>query len=142
MELIKSNHYLLKTDWEMLNSLFDELKERGIEKFDELFIKLTELKIMNFDDLLKYISGSQCDKNLAVLCEGLLERLRSAVPDRELIMTSSDEVGTYLLDKLAGRKQEELWAVYIDNSNHIVAEKRLFQGTLDKSIAHPREIFR
>jgi len=29
MELIKSNHYLMKTDWEMLSNFFDELKEHG-----------------------------------------------------------------------------------------------------------------
>lgn len=142
MELIRSHHYLIKTDWEMLNSFFDELKEHGIENFDELLVKLEELKIRNANDLLKYVSGDQCCDSLAILGEGLLERLRSAVSDRELIMTSSDEVGTYLLDKFAGHKQEELWAIYIDNSNHIIAEKKLFQGTLDKSIVHPREVFR
>lgn len=142
MELIKSKHYLVKTDWEILNDFFNELKELGITKFDQLAVKLKELNIKNFDELLKYISGSKCNDDLAILAEGLLERIRAAVPDRDLIMTSSNEVGAYLTDKLAGHKQEELWALYIDNSNHIIAEKRLFQGTLDKSIAHPRDIFR
>ena len=45
-------------------------------------------------------------------------------------------------DKLVGHKQEELWALYIDNASHIIAEKKLFQGTLNRSVAHPREIFR
>ena len=61
---------------------------------------------------------------------------------RKQSLTSSVEVGNYLADKLVGHKQEELWALYIDNASHIIAEKKLFQGTLNRSVAHPREIFR
>jgi len=86
MELIKSKHYLVKTDWEILNDFVNELKELGITKFDQLAVKLKELNIKNFDELLKYISGSQCNDDLAILAEGLLERIRAAVPDRDLIM--------------------------------------------------------
>jgi DNA repair protein RadC len=142
MEIIKSKHYLINTDFEIMNSLFDQLTEKGITRFEELSLKLKQLHITNFNELLKFISNDECDQNISIICENLLERLRFAVPDREAVLTSSNEVGMYLTDKLAGHKQEQLWAIYIDNSNHIVAEKQLFIGTLDKSVAHPREIFR
>ncbi|RMC46290.1 MULTISPECIES: RadC family protein [unclassified Lactobacillus] len=142
MEIIKSKHYLINTDFEIMNSLFDQLTEQGITRFEELSSKLKQLHINNFNELLKFISNDECDQNISIICENLLERLRFAVPDREAVLTSSNEVGMYLTDKLAGHKQEQLWAIYIDNSNHIVAEKCLFIGTLDKSVAHPREIFR
>lgn len=142
MKINKSNHYLVNTDIELMDELFVQLKELGIYNFDQLSAKLNKLQINNFSELLQFLSGTQIDDDLAILCENLLERLRSAVPDRELVMTSSNEVGMYLTDKLAGQTQEQLWAIYVDNSNHIVAEKKLFQGTLDKAIAHPREIFR
>lgn len=141
MKYIKSNHYLVNTDVELLNALFNQLKEKGITEFDDLTERLNQLKINSFNDLLKYFSGYQCEDSLALVSENIMERLRLAVYDREAVLTSSNEVGMYLTDKLAGRKHEELWAIYIDNSNHIIAEKCLFQGTIDKSIAHPREIF-
>lgn len=142
MEIIKSKHYLVNTDIELLNCLFDQLKEDGITNFDQFAARLKKLQITNFNELLKYLSGSECPENLAVISENLLERIRTASVDRNDVLTSSSEVGMYVSDKLANRKQEELWAFYIDNSNHIIAEKCLFRGTLDKSVAHPREIFR
>ncbi|RMC48683.1 RadC family protein [Lactobacillus sp. ESL0228] len=142
MKYIKSSHFCVDTDMELLCNLFNRLNDNGISRFDELIKKLTELQVNSFSDLFAYLSGANCDDDLAIVCEDLLERLRLAVPDREAILTSSNEVGMYLMDKLAGHQQEELWVLYIDNSNHIIAEKCLFRGTLDKSIAHPREIFR
>src|SRR5699024_12657545 len=80
--------------------------------------------------------------NLAVTAEEVMDRLRMPSSKRKPVLTSSVEVGTYLAEKLVGHKQEELWALYVDNGNRIVAEKKIFQGTLNKSVAHPREIFR
>ncbi|WEV37784.1 JAB domain-containing protein [Lactobacillus sp. ESL0677] len=142
MEIIKSNHYLVNTDIELLGNLFNQLRAHGISDLTKVEAKLAQLQIASFNDLVKHFSGPNCDSQLAVVGEELIDRLRTAVPDREAVLTSSNEVGTYLADKLAGHKQEELWAIYIDNSNHIIAEKCLFKGTIDKSVAHPREIFR
>ena len=108
----------------------------------DLNVFLKNAGLNSFNDLLKFITSSECSDELAITAEAVLDRLRCASPKRKTILTSSIEVGTYLADKLIGHKQEELWALYIDNSNHIIAEKKLFQGTLNRSIAHPREIFR
>lgn len=142
MKIMKSKHYLINTDMELLNTLFGQLQEEGITELGQLTKKIKRLGLNNFNDLLKYLSGANCPENIAIISEDLLERLRMASFDRDDVLTSSNEVGMYLTDKLANRKQEELWAFYIDNSNHIIAEKCLFRGTLDKSVAHPREIFR
>ncbi|WEV42905.1 DNA repair protein RadC [Lactobacillus sp. ESL0684] len=142
MNIIKSKHYLVDTDIELLDNLVKQLEEVEICNFGQLISQLRQLQIADFNDLLQYLSSAKCNDQLAILSEEVLERLRLAIPDRESVLTSSNEVGTYLANKLAGRKQEELWAIYIDNSNHIIAEKKLFKGTLDKSVVHPREIFR
>lgn len=142
MKIAKSNHYLVNTDMELVLSLVNQLEELGITNFNQLKEKITQLRITDFDDVLKYTTGPDCDQDIAIIIEELIDRLRFSKPDRESVFTSSNEVGTYLADKLVGRKQEEFWAIYIDNSNHIIAEKRIFVGTLDKTIAHPREVFR
>lgn len=137
-----SSHYFVNTDFELAMKLSDQIKDKGIDNFYELEKFLKDRKIVSFDDLLKFVTGPDCSSDIAIAAEELLDRLRMASPKRKTALTSSVELGTYLADKLAGHKQEELWALYIDNSNHIIAEKKLFQGTLNRSFAHPREIFR
>lgn len=139
---INSNHYYLHTDLDLLVKLFDYFNQQGIGSFAQLEEVLRKSKLNSFDDLAQFITGPDCPSELAVAAEELLDRLRLASSKRQPVLASSVEVGTYLADKLIGHKQEELWAVYIDNGNHIIAEKKLFQGTLNKSVAHPREIFR
>ncbi|WP_297950404.1 RadC family protein [uncultured Lactobacillus sp.] len=138
----KPNHYFVRTDLELLAQLFEQLENREIHTLRDLSFFLKNKKLNSFDNVVQFITSSECPAEISVTAEAVLDRLRSASPKRKLILTSSIEVGTYLADKLIGHKQEELWALYIDNSNHIIAEKKLFQGTLNRSVAHPREIFR
>lgn len=48
----------------------------------------------------------------------------------------------WLKCELAYKSQEHFLVVYLNTQNHIVAYKTLFIGTLDRSIVHPREIFK
>lgn len=138
-----SNHYyLLNTDQELLVHLIQELEALGITHLRDLEVKMAELKLYSFEDLLKYISGPNCQTKLAIAIEEVFDRIRLASPKRKTILTSSHEVGNYLANKLAGHKQEEFWALYIDNSNRIVGEKLIAKGTLNKALVHPRDVFR
>lgn len=139
---INSSHYFVNTDLELLAKLFDQFESRKIETFEELKKKLRQKNFNSFDDVVQFITGPDCSSDLAITAEEVMDRLRMASSKRKPILASSVEVGTYLADKLVGHKQEELWALYVDNGNRIVAEKKIFQGTLNKSVAHPREIFR
>lgn len=139
---INSSHYFVNTDLELLAKLFDQFESRKIETFEELKKKLRQKNFNSFDDMVQFITGPDCSSDLAITAEEVMDRLRMASSKRKPILASSVEVGTYLADKLVGHKQEELWALYVDNGNRIVAEKKIFQGTLNKSVAHPREIFR
>ena len=40
------------------------------------------------------------------------------------------------------KKQEYFYCIYLDNKNNVIDKKLLFIGTLNKSIVHPREIFK
>ena len=137
-----SSHCFVRTDLELLVQLFRQFEDKGITDFRELENFLGKNQLANFDDLVQFITGPDCSDDIAIAAEEVLDRLRLASPKRKAVLTSSVEVGNYLADKLVGHKQEELWALYVDNGNRIVAEKKIFQGTLNKSVAHPREIFR
>lgn len=41
-----------------------------------------------------------------------------------------------------GKKQEYFYGIYLDNRNKLIERKLLFMGTLNRSIVHPREIFK
>lgn len=56
-------------------------------------------------------------------------------------VVSSEMLGQRMLERLAGIDQEQLWGLYLDTKNQILLEKCLFVGTLNTSVAHPREIF-
>ena len=39
-------------------------------------------------------------------------------------------------------KQEYFYALYFDNNKQLIDKKLLFLGTLNESVAHPREVFK
>ena len=41
-----------------------------------------------------------------------------------------------------GKKQELFYCLYLDNRNNLIEKKLLFIGTINRSIVHPREIFK
>ncbi|MCM1635293.1 JAB domain-containing protein [Latilactobacillus sakei] len=47
-----------------------------------------------------------------------------------------------MIESLAGETQEQLLAVYLDVKNQIIQIKQLYLGTLNSSVAHPREVFK
>lgn len=141
MKVIKQPNCLVETDQELLSRLFAQLKEKDLNDLSSLEQKMQNLQLYSFVDLLNYASGPECDAALALTIEEMMDRLRLTEPQRQVILTSSQEVGSYLASKLIGRKQEEFWALYLDNGNHLLAEKRISQGTLNRAIAHPRDVF-
>ena len=40
------------------------------------------------------------------------------------------------------KKQEEFYCLYFNNQQELIERKLLFMGTINKSIAHPREVFK
>jgi DNA repair protein RadC len=44
--------------------------------------------------------------------------------------------------EIRGKKQEEVHLICLDCSNRIIEKKKIFVGTLNESIIHPREIFK
>ena len=57
-------------------------------------------------------------------------------------MNNSEKVFEYMKDKFDNNKQEYFYALYLDNKKNLIDKKLLFIGTLNKSIVHPREIFK
>ncbi|MDR2833162.1 MAG: DNA repair protein RadC, partial [Streptococcaceae bacterium] len=57
-------------------------------------------------------------------------------------ITSSYGVAQTLIEQMKDYKQEHLVVIYLNAQNAIIRQKTMFIGTLNSSIAHPREIYR
>ena len=59
--------------------------------------------------------------------------------------TFYDNPDTIYYDNLylfKNRRQEYFYCLYLDNRNNLIERKLLFMGTINRSIVHPREIFK
>ena len=61
---------------------------------------------------------------------------------KEGTVMSSSWVGNYLLKEMSSLKQEHVVALYLNTKNEIIKKETLFVGSLNSSVAHPREIFK
>lgn len=133
---------LLQTDVDLVKKLAKSLEEKDIITFSNLFEELNKIGIKSFKELWQYAAGVDCDDELAVLLQLILERVKGVNNKNIESFYSSSQVGCYIADKLCGRQQEELYGIYLDSKNKIIAEKLIFQGTVNRAVAHPRDIFR
>lgn len=44
--------------------------------------------------------------------------------------------------KVFNKKQEYFYVIYLDNKKNFITDKKLFIGTINMSVVHPREIFK
>ncbi|HFH9838026.1 TPA: DNA repair protein RadC [Streptococcus suis] len=113
---ILSNHLLSK-----LENLAN-LKDFSIEELQKLTgigrVKAIEIKAMI--ELGKRINQSEL----------LLE---------EQIL-GSEKLGRQMMHELGDKKQEHLVAIYLNTQNRIISQRTIFIGSVNRSIAEPREI--
>ncbi|EOT44835.1 DNA repair protein RadC [Enterococcus columbae DSM 7374 = ATCC 51263] len=57
-------------------------------------------------------------------------------------ISTSFQVAQQLIEEWKDAPQEHLICLYLNTKNEIIQKRILFVGSLDQSIAHPREIFR
>ncbi|MDE7050137.1 MAG: JAB domain-containing protein [Lactobacillus sp.] len=133
---------LLQTDVDLVKKLAKSLDRKNIATLDSLFELLNQVGIKSFKELWQYAASPECDDETAILLQLILERIKSVNSKKIESFYSSSQVGCYIADKLCGRKQEELYGIYLDSKNKIIAEKLIFQGTVNRAVAHPRDIFR
>ena len=57
-------------------------------------------------------------------------------------ISSTFEVGKWLVKEMQNLHQEYLVAIFLNTKNEIIKKKEIFIGTVNSSVAHPREIFK
>jgi DNA repair protein RadC len=70
------------------------------------------------------------------------KRLAAAVAGDRPAIRSPRDVADLLMERLRRDRQERLIALYLDARKRLICDpKTIFTGSLDRSIAHPREVF-
>lgn len=116
---------------QLLDYLKDQLQEKQVNTFDDLFVMLKK-------DLTSIVLD---DKGMQAYLAILRNELASKAADLKSL-NSSAEVGQYLADKYSGLKQEELHVICVDNANKVVSDTMVSKGTVNRSIVDLRAIFR
>lgn len=103
---------------------------------------LYDLKQLSIEELMNF---KGIGKTKAIELKAVIEfgaRIHRAAQPKLGRVSSSFALGNHLVEELKGLQQEHLIAMFLNTKNEIIQQKTIFVGSLNQSIAHPREIFR
>lgn len=118
-------------------------------------VMVTAQRLLSQFSDLKGIAGASIEElsqvkgiGLAKACQikaafELTNRLEdySAAGDKPLVKTPDDVVGV-MRSRLRGKKKEHFLALLLDTRSRLIKVSEISIGSLDTSIAHPREVFK
>ncbi|EXJ22828.1 DNA repair protein RadC [Alkalibacterium sp. AK22] len=127
---------LLRTGTKDSNVL--QLSMQVLSYFDDLHT----LKQVSLEELLT-VPGIGRVKAIELLATiELGQRIARSSLLKEGTVTSSQSVGSMLVEEMKDLQQEYVVALFLNTKNQIIKKETLFKGTLNSSVAHPREIFK
>lgn len=115
-----------------------QLSMQVFSHFDDLYM----LKNASLEELL-IIPGIGKAKAIELLASIELGKRMAKTPViKEGTVTSSQYVGKLLTNELNGLQQEIVMALFLNTKNQIIKKETIFMGSLNSSVAHPREIYK
>lgn len=116
---------------EISNSLLEHIKD------------IRELKNMNYQELLKIKGIGNAKACILLALIELSNRMNQSINTLNNKKFNNPEIiFDYYKNKFQNEMQENFYCVYLDKKKRIIESKLLFKGTLDRSVVHPREIFK
>ena len=91
-------------------------------------------------DLARVIDASAA-RQLGLLHALLLRALEHPLRQRP-VLTSTEAVRTYLRARLTALPREAFHVLFLDKKNHLIADERMAEGTVDHAPVYPREVVR
>ena len=61
---------------------------------------------------------------------------------KKITLNSSNRIIEYMKYDLLGKKQEYFYCLYVNSKQELIERKLLFMGTVNRSLVHPREVFK
>lgn len=115
-------------------------KELSLDIISE-FDSINNLKNLNIKSLSN-IKGIGVSKASIILASIEFGRRVYSDNNIDIKLNSSEDIYNYIKNDLIDKKQEYFYALYLDNKNKLIDKKLLFIGTVNRSIVHPREVFK
>lgn len=101
---------------------------------------IKDLKNISVQELMK-IPGIKTAKATTVLAAiELGSRIYQQKHQQNIQIKSSHDVYR-LMEDLQFLKQETFYCIYLDTKLQVIAKDKIYQGTIDQIIVHPREVF-
>lgn len=120
------------------NKSVKELSNSILSKMNDI----SDLKNMTLNNLKK-INGIGEAKAIKILAAVELgKRVYYMNNTHNIKMDSPDKIYEYIKGEVEGLEQEHFYALYLDSKKNLIDKKLLFIGTLNRSIVHPRKIFK
>ncbi len=127
---------LLRTGTKEKSAIY--LAEQIVHEFPNLYA----LKNISLDELMK-IKGIGKAKAIQIIAAiELGDRTNQYVLERGMQIKSPIECAEYIAEEVKTLEQEHFIGIYLDTKNRILAKKTLFIGSLNRSLVHPREVFK
>lgn len=122
---------------------------KGKSAKDLSLIILNKIKEIDNNDLLNYqflsaIKGLGMAKACTILAAVEFgKRMNMKYSSlNSVIVNNANVVFNYFRDLFLNKKQEYFYCLYLDSKKTVIKNKLLFIGTLNKSLVHPREVFK
>lgn len=64
------------------------------------------------------------------------------VSQEKTILNTSQAIYEYMRYQLLDKKQEYFYCLYLNSKKELIERKLLFMGTVNRSVVHPREVFK
>lgn len=117
-------------------------KNKSVKDLSNEILLLGNLKDLTYNKLLsiKGIGKVKAIEVMAII--ELSKRINSDISISSIKIKRSMDIYNnykYLFDN---QKQELFYCIYLNNKNIVIDKKLLFIGTINKSVVHPREIFK
>ncbi|MDR1184598.1 MAG: DNA repair protein RadC [Coriobacteriales bacterium] len=115
-------------------------KQASAEEISRKILKLLKDKgsSVTYNELSN-IKGMGTAKTSEIIALFELGRRYLMPADRPIIANTDDAIAQ--LGNIRDKKQEHFAVLTLDGANRLISNTVVFQGTLDQSLVHPREIF-
>lgn len=108
------------------------LKKYSLQDLVEITIsELMKIKGVGEVKALELVSAIELGKRIYIKQKSNLKKL-----------TNPKDIWEYTKYLFFNQKQELFYCLYFNNQQELIERKLLFMGTINKSIAHPREVFK
>ncbi len=122
------------------------IKNKSVKELSKDILKefngLSNLKNSTINRLNK-INGMGLSKSSIILAVVELgRRIYLEDKERKVILKNPESIYEYTKYLFNDKKQELFYCLYFNNKQELIGEELLFIGTVNRSITHPREVFK